>query len=130
MSLRLLVWAVPAFLYAVFFFWYTSFGGPLTSEEVDQGGPTDWGQTNLNHGLPQASAPAKFEDAGTQLGMVSGASSLLVNESLETSEFISMLPYRTLFLHNHLGSPLSVGPRSDNTIIRRIVRSRRPYRGK
>jgi|TARA_R110002096_G_C14578772_1_gene721122 hypothetical protein len=36
MSLRLLVWAVPAFLYAVFFFWYTSFGGPLTSEEVDR----------------------------------------------------------------------------------------------
>jgi len=36
MSLRLLVWLVPAFLYAVFFFWYTSFGGPLTQEEVDR----------------------------------------------------------------------------------------------
>ncbi len=34
MSLRLLIWAVPALLYGVFFFWYTSFGGPLTSEEV------------------------------------------------------------------------------------------------
>lgn len=36
MSLRLLVWLVPALLYAVFFFWYTSFGGPLTQEEVDR----------------------------------------------------------------------------------------------
>jgi len=36
MSLRLLIWAVPALLYAVFFFWYTSFGGPLTSEEVER----------------------------------------------------------------------------------------------
>jgi hypothetical protein len=35
MSLRLLIWAVPAFLYAAFFFWYTSFGGPLTAEEVE-----------------------------------------------------------------------------------------------
>ncbi|AWZ02286.1 hypothetical protein RHODOSMS8_02771 [Rhodobiaceae bacterium] len=36
MSLRLMVWLVPALLYAVFFFWYTSFGGPLTQEEVDR----------------------------------------------------------------------------------------------
>ncbi len=36
MSLRLLVWAVPAVLYAVFFFWYTSFGGPLTQQEVER----------------------------------------------------------------------------------------------
>ncbi|MCE7999106.1 MAG: hypothetical protein HEP70_09630 [Rhodobiaceae bacterium] len=36
MSLRLLVWLVPALLYGVFFFWYTSFGGPLTQEEVDR----------------------------------------------------------------------------------------------
>lgn len=36
MSLRMLVWLVPALLYAVFFFWYTSFGGPLTQEEVDR----------------------------------------------------------------------------------------------
>jgi len=36
MSLRLMVWLVPALLYAVFFFWYTSFGGPLTQEEVER----------------------------------------------------------------------------------------------
>ncbi len=36
MSLRLTVWAVPALLYAVFFFWYTSFGGPLSQDEVDE----------------------------------------------------------------------------------------------
>jgi hypothetical protein len=35
MSFRLLVWLIPALLYAVFFFWYTSFGGPLTQEEVE-----------------------------------------------------------------------------------------------
>ena len=28
---------------------------------------------------------------------------------------------RTLFLHSHLGSPLSVGPRGENTIVRRII---------
>jgi hypothetical protein len=36
MSLRMLVWLIPALLYAVFFFWYTSFGGPLTQEEVER----------------------------------------------------------------------------------------------
>jgi len=36
MSLRLMVWAIPAVLYAMFFFWYTSFGGPLTQQEVDR----------------------------------------------------------------------------------------------
>lgn len=36
MSLRLIVWAVPALLYAMFLFWYTSFGGPLTQEEVER----------------------------------------------------------------------------------------------
>jgi len=36
MSLRLMVWAVPAVLYAVFFFWYTSFGGPLTEQEIER----------------------------------------------------------------------------------------------
>jgi len=36
MSLRLMVWVVPAVLYAVFFFWYTSFGGPLTQQEVER----------------------------------------------------------------------------------------------
>ena len=36
MSLRLLVWLIPALLYAVIFFWYTSFGGPLTQEEVER----------------------------------------------------------------------------------------------
>lgn len=36
MSLRLLIWLVPALLYAVFFFWYTSFGGPLSDEEIER----------------------------------------------------------------------------------------------
>lgn len=31
---RLLVWGIPAFLYALFVFWYTDFGGPLTSTEI------------------------------------------------------------------------------------------------
>lgn len=35
MSLRLLVWIIPALLYGTFFFWYTSFGGPLTQDEVE-----------------------------------------------------------------------------------------------
>ncbi|MEQ9519682.1 MAG: hypothetical protein RLN89_09605 [Parvibaculum sp.] len=35
MTARLLIWGAPAFLYAVFFSWYTSFGGPLSQEEVE-----------------------------------------------------------------------------------------------
>jgi hypothetical protein len=31
---RLLVWGIPAFLYAVFVFWYTDFGGPLNDKEI------------------------------------------------------------------------------------------------
>jgi hypothetical protein len=31
---RLLVWGIPAFLYAVFVFWYTDFGGPLSEVEI------------------------------------------------------------------------------------------------
>jgi hypothetical protein len=30
------VWTVLAVLYAVFFYWYTPFGGPLTSAEIEQ----------------------------------------------------------------------------------------------
>ena len=92
----------------------------LTSQEVDAGGPADWGQANASHGLPAAHAPEKYQDAGMVLGLQSGSFSLLVNETL-TSDFVSMIPYRTLFLHSHLGSPLSVGPRGENTICRRII---------
>lgn len=31
---RLLIWALPACLYAIFVFWYTDFGGPLDSIEI------------------------------------------------------------------------------------------------
>ena len=94
----------------------------LTSQEVDAGGPADWGAANSSHGVPPGLTftPVKYQDAGGILGLQSGTFSLLVNESLSTG-FLSMIPYRTLFLHSHLGSPLSVGPRSENTIVRRIV---------
>ena len=36
MSTRMKLWLFPALLYAVFVFWYTDFGGPLSDEEVDQ----------------------------------------------------------------------------------------------
>ena len=36
MSTRTKLWLVPALLYAVFTFWYTDFGGPLSDTEVDQ----------------------------------------------------------------------------------------------
>lgn len=35
MSTRTKLWLFPAILYAVFVFWYTDFGGPLSDEEVD-----------------------------------------------------------------------------------------------
>ncbi len=36
MSTRLKIWLLPALLYAVFVFWYTDFGGPLSDTEIDQ----------------------------------------------------------------------------------------------
>lgn len=33
---RLLTYGLPALTYLVFFFWYTSFGGPLTEAEIDR----------------------------------------------------------------------------------------------
>jgi len=35
MSPRLKLWLIPGLLYAVFVFWYTDFGGPLSDAEVD-----------------------------------------------------------------------------------------------
>lgn len=35
MSKRLQLWLFPALLYAVFVFWYTDFGGPLSEQEID-----------------------------------------------------------------------------------------------
>jgi len=35
MSTRAKIWLFPALLYALFVFWYTDFGGPLSDEEVD-----------------------------------------------------------------------------------------------
>ena len=36
MSPRLKLWLFPTLLYALFVFWYTDFGGPLSDEEVDE----------------------------------------------------------------------------------------------
>ncbi len=36
MSTRVKLWLFPTLLYAVFVFWYTDFGGPLSEEEVDE----------------------------------------------------------------------------------------------
>lgn len=36
MSTRMKLWLPPALLYAIFVFWYTDFGGPLSGEEVDE----------------------------------------------------------------------------------------------
>ena len=30
------IWLTAAVLYAAFFSWYTSFGGPLTEQEIDK----------------------------------------------------------------------------------------------
>ncbi|MFP6656055.1 MAG: hypothetical protein VCB25_10545 [Myxococcota bacterium] len=32
--IRLLIWAIPGCLYAIFVFWYTDFGGPLDATEI------------------------------------------------------------------------------------------------
>lgn len=36
MSTRLKIWLFPTLLYAIFVFWYTDFGGPLSDEEVEE----------------------------------------------------------------------------------------------
>ena len=62
----------------------------LTSQQVDAGGPADWSQGNSSHFLPAASTPEKYQDAGTILGLQSGAFNALVNES-KTTGFVSMI---------------------------------------
>lgn len=32
---RIFVWGIPAVLFAIFTFWYTDFGGPLSQDEID-----------------------------------------------------------------------------------------------
>jgi hypothetical protein len=36
MPKRLKIWLLPALLYAVFTFWYTDFGGPLSGQEIEE----------------------------------------------------------------------------------------------
>lgn len=35
MNRSIFVWGIPAVLYALFFYWYTSFGGPLSQDEIE-----------------------------------------------------------------------------------------------
>lgn len=35
MNRSIFVWGIPAVLYALFFYWYTSFGGPLSHDEIE-----------------------------------------------------------------------------------------------
>ena len=36
MSSRMKLWLLPTLAYAIFVFWYTDFGGPLSDKEVDE----------------------------------------------------------------------------------------------
>jgi hypothetical protein len=65
------IWLVLAVLYAAFFSWYTSFGGPLSDEEID-------GYMAMAKGNPEAPPPEKLailrrfleEDTGDDFVMV------------------------------------------------------------
>ncbi|MDE0886789.1 MAG: hypothetical protein OSB70_14775 [Myxococcota bacterium] len=65
------IWLVLAVAYAAFFSWYTSFGGPLTDEEID-------GYMAMAKGNPEAPPPEKLailrrfleEDTGDDFVMV------------------------------------------------------------
>ena len=69
MSTRMKLWLVPTLLYAVFVFWYTDFGGPLSDEEVD-----DFVRVMTDNGLPPERVDyyAQFlrNDTGRQFLMV------------------------------------------------------------
>lgn len=51
------IWVVLAGIYAVFFSWYTSFGGPLTNEEID------YYMERFERSHPQAVGPKDHEHA-------------------------------------------------------------------
>ncbi|NNL57399.1 MAG: hypothetical protein HKO71_06580 [Pseudomonadales bacterium] len=69
MSTRAKLWLAPAIFYAIFVFWYTDFGGPLSDEEVD----TWVEQMEANQSAPELIAYfEKFlrNDSGHQFLMV------------------------------------------------------------
>ena len=37
MNVRIVLWSIPALVWALFTFWYTDFGGPLDDREIDAG---------------------------------------------------------------------------------------------
>lgn len=69
MSARMKLWLFPALLYAIFVFWYTDFGGPLSDEEVDE-----FVKTMTGNGVPAERVQYYAEflrgDTGRQFLMV------------------------------------------------------------
>ena len=70
MSKRVKLWLFPASLYAIFVFWYTDFGGPLSNEEVDE-----FIEVMTNNGI----APERVDYYAQFLRNDSGRQFLMVN---------------------------------------------------
>ena len=71
MRKRQIVWLVPTVIYALFTFWYTDFGGPLTEEEI-----ADYSETLAERMAPDAPDRLQYitqfmrNDTGRQFLMV------------------------------------------------------------
>ena len=52
---------------------------------------------------------------------MSAASGGIYSTQSLLTQFVSLQPYRTLFLHSHIGAPKSIGPRGESTIVKKIV---------
>jgi hypothetical protein len=76
MSSRMKLWLFPALLYAIFVFWYTDFGGPLSDEEVE-----DFIEVMTNNGV----APEKVDYYTQFLRNDTGRQFLMVN-NIDMSE--------------------------------------------
>ena len=63
MSTRVIVWAVPALLYILFFVWYTDLGGPLKKGSETKAQSPDIGRIRVRYCAPKCD-PALDRAAG------------------------------------------------------------------
>ena len=81
---------------------------------------TVYGRTSLLAGTAPHTAAADYQDACEVVGAMT--TDLTCSQGTDaTSQFISLAPYRQLFLHSHIGTPESYGPNGETTVIGSII---------
>ena len=88
---------------------------------------TVYGHTTLLTGTaPYAATAEGFRDACDVVGAMTRdivcSFSVPLGAAVDaTSQFVSFAPYRTLYIHSHIGTPQSYGPNGETTVIASIV---------